>query len=413
MLDHYRVLDLTNERGLLCGQILGDLGADVIKLEPPGGSSARRMAPFFQNEPDAEGSLVWWAYNRNKRAITLDISHPEGKQLLRRLVASAHFLIESELPGTLAELGLGYEDLAADNPGLIYVSITPFGQHGPKASHADSDLVILASGGPLILTGDDDRPPVRVSVPQGYLHASAGAAVAALIASHERHRSGKGQHIDISAQQAVAQATQSSILAGPLSDAEISRMSGGTKIGPLPIRLVWPAKDGHVAITYLFGSAFAHFTKRLMDWIYEEGMCDEATQQTDWVAYGGYLFSGPEAIEDYKRLTQIVEDFTLTKTKAELLQGALDRGLLVAPVTTLDEVVNSEQLASRDYWTSVDHGQLGRAIRYPGPFAKFSAAPITYRRRPPRLGEHNHEIYGQELGLSPAQLDQLQTKGVI
>ena len=152
MLDHYRVLDLTNERGLLCGQILGDLGADVIKLEPPGGSSARRMAPFFQNEPDAEGSLVWWAYNRNKRAITLDITHPEGKQLLRRLVASAHFLIESEMPGTLAELGLGYEDLAADNPGLIYVSITPFGQNGPKASHADSDLVILASGGPLILT---------------------------------------------------------------------------------------------------------------------------------------------------------------------------------------------------------------------------------------------------------------------
>ena len=98
---------------------------------------------------------------------------------------------------------------------------------------------------------------------------------------------------------------------------------------------------------------------------------------------------------------------------AYILQGALDRGLLVAPVTTLDEVVNSEQLASRDYWTSVDHGQLGRAIRYPGPFAKFSAAPITYRRRPPRLGEHNHEIYGRELGLSPAQLDQLQTKGVI
>ena len=413
MLDHYRVLDLTNERGLLCGQILGDLGADVIKLEPPGGSSARRMAPFFQNEPDAEGSLVWWAYNRNKRAVTLDITQPEGKQQLRRLVASAHFLIESDMPGTLAELGLGYEDLAADNPGLIYVSITPFGQNGPKASHADSDLVILASGGPLILTGDDDRPPVRVSVPQGYLHASAGAAVAALIAAHERHRSGQGQHIDISAQQAVAQATQSTILAGPLSDAEISRMSGGTKIGPLPIRLVWPAKDGHVAITYLFGSAFAHFTKRLMDWIYAEGMCDEATQQTDWVAYGGYLFSGPEAIEDYKRLTRIVEDFTLTKTKAELLQGALDRGLLVAPVTTLDEVVNSQQLASRDYWTSVDHGQLGRAIRYPGPFAKFSAAPITYRRRPPRLGEHNREIYGQELGLSPAQLDQLQTKGVI
>ncbi len=413
MLDHYRVLDLTNERGLLCGQILGDLGADVIKVEPPSGSSARQLAPFFGNEPDIEGSLFWWAYNRNKRGITLDLTSLEGKQLLRRLVKTTHFLIESDTPGTLAELGLGYEDLASENASLIYVSITPFGQNGPKASYADSDLVILASGGPLILTGDEDRPPVRVSVPQGYLHASAGAAAAALIASHERHRSGKGQYIDISAQQAVAQATQSTILAGPLNDAEIRRMSGGTKIGDLPIRLVWPAKDGHVAITYLFGSAFGHFTKRLMDWIHEEGLCDEATQQTDWVAYGGYLFSGPEAIEDYKRLTQIVEDFTTTKTKAELLQGALDRGLLVAPVTTLDEVVHSEQLASRDYWTSVDHGQLGQAIRYPGPFAKFSAAPITYRRRPPRLGEHNSEVYSGELGLSPDQLSQLQIKGVI
>jgi crotonobetainyl-CoA:carnitine CoA-transferase CaiB-like acyl-CoA transferase len=107
-----------------------------------------------------------------------------------------------------------------------------------------------------------------------------------------------------------------------------------------------------------------------------------------------------------------VEDFTKTKTKTELLQGALDRGLLVAPVTTLDEVVNSEQLASRDYWTTADHGELGQTIRYPGPFAKFSAAPITYRRRPPQLGEHNYEVYSQELGLSHAQMSELQTKGV-
>ena len=416
MLDHYRVLDLTTERGLLSGQILGDLGADVIKIEPPGGSPARKLAPFFQHTPDTEGSLFWWAYNRNKRGITLDVTTSEGKELLLRLAKSAHFFIESDMPGTFSDLGLGYEALAAANPGLVYVSISPFGQDGPKASYADSDLVILASGGPLVLTGDDDRPPVRTSVPQAYLHASAAAAVAALIASHERHRSGKGQYIDISAQQAVTQATQSSILAGPLSDSDIARMSGGMKIGALPIRLVWPAKDGFVAITYLFGSAFAHFTKRLMDWIFEEGVCDEKTHQTDWVAYGGYLFSGPEAIEDYKRLTFIVEDFTKTKTKAELLQGALDRGLLVAPVTTLDEVVNSEQLASRHYWTTVDpvdHGELGQAVRYPGPFAKFSAAPITYRRRPPTVGEHNQEVYSGELGLSRAQLSELQAKGVI
>ena len=413
MLNPYRVLDLTTERGLLCGQILADLGADVIKIEPPGGSSARKLGPFYQDQEDAEHSLYWWAYNRNKRGVTLDITRSEGQDLLRRLARDAKFLIESDNPGTLAQYGLSYAELAADNPGLIYVSITPFGQDGPKASYADSDLVILASSGPLVITGDEDRPPVRLSVPQGYLHASAAAAPAALIALHESHRSNQGQHIDISAQQAAAQATQSTILSAPLNDAETRRMAGGAKMGPLEIRLLWPAKDGHVSIAYLFGSAFAHFTKRLMDWIYEEGFCDKDVQQMDWVEMGGLLFGGdPKTLEDYERLKLIVEDFTKTKTKEELFQNALDRGLLVAPVTTIDEVVESEQLESRQYWTTVDHEEMGKAFAYPGPFAKFSEQPIAYKRRPPKIGEHNAEVYG-ELGLDAQALAELQNKGII
>ena len=413
MLDPYRVLDLTTERGLLCGQILADLGADVIKIEPPGGSSARKLGPFYQDQEDAENSLYWWAYNRNKRGVTLDITRSEGQNLLRRLARGAKFLIESDNPGTLAQYGLSYDDLAADNPGLIYVSITPFGQDGPKASYADSDLIILASSGPLVITGDEDRPPVRLSVPQGYLHASAAAAPAALIALYESHQSNRGQHIDISAQQAAAHATQSTILSAPLNDAETRRMAGGAKMGPLEIRLLWPAKDGHVSIAYLFGSAFAHFTKRLMDWIYEEGFCDEEVQQMDWVDMGGGLFGGdPKTIEDYERLKLIVEDFTKTKTKAELFQNALDRGLLVAPVTTIDEVVESKQLESRQYWTTVDHEEIGKAFAYPGPFAKFSEQPISYKRRPPKMGEHNTEVYG-ELGLDAQALAELHSKGII
>ena len=413
MLDPYRVLDLTTERGLLCGQILADLGADVIKIEPPGGSSARKLRPFYQDQEDAENSLYWWAYNRNKRGVTLDITRSEGQDMLRRLAQGAKFLIESDNPGTLARYGLSYDDLAADNPGLIYVSITPFGQDGPKASYADSDLIILASSGPLVITGDEDRPPVRLSVPQGYLHASAAAAPAALIALYESHQSNRGQHIDISAQQAAAHATQSTILSAPLNDAETRRMAGGAKMGPLEIRLLWPAKDGHVSIAYLFGSAFAHFTKRLMDWIYEEGFCDEEVQQMDWVDMGGGLFGGdPKTIEDYERLKLIVEDFTKTKTKAELFQNALDRGLLVAPVTTIDEVVESKQLESRQYWTTVDHEEIGKAFAYPGPFAKFSEQPISYKRRPPKIGEHNTEVYG-ELGLDAQALAELQGKGII
>lgn len=413
MLSPYRVLDLTTERGLLCGQVLGDLGADVIKIEPPGGSPARQLGPFYHDQPHPDRSLYWWAHNRNKRGITLDIHTPEGTALLKRLVASAHFFIESENPGVLAEAGFGYADLAVMNPALVVVSITPFGQDGPKAHYAESDLIILAASGPLVLTGDDDRAPVRVSVPQGYAHASAQAAVAALVAHHERQRSGCGQHVDVSAQQATAQATQSGILAAPLGEREFLRLAGGVKMGPVVVRLVWPAKDGYVSIGFLFGSAMAHFTRRLMEWVHEEGFCDAATRDKDWVAMGALFFGAPEMIAEYERLCTIVESFSRSKTKDELLQAALQRGLLIAPLLTLDEVRASEQLAARDYWQALEHPELGHAVRYPGPFGKFSASPIRYRRRPPTVGEHNREIYIDELGLTEAQVSELQRKGVI
>jgi len=413
MLSPYRVLDLTTERGLLCGQILGDLGADVMKIEPPDDSPARRIGPFYRDIPSPDGSLFWWSYNRNKRSITLDITRSEGQAILRRLVASAHFLIESDTPGTLAAHGLGYTDLTALNPALVYVSITPFGQDGPKAHYADSDLIILAAGGPLVLTGDDDRPPVRVSVPQAYLHASAEAAVAALIAHHERQRSGRGQHVDVSAQQAVAQATQSGILTTPLNSDEFQRLAGGMRVGALTIRLVWPAQDGYVGILYFFGPAIGPFTRRLMEWIYAEGGCDEATRDKDWLAYTDLLITGQEPLTEYERVKLVLEAFTRTKTKAELFHAALTRGLLIAPITTVDEVVDSPQLAARHYWRLLEHAELGQTFRYPGPFAQFSAAPIAYRRRPPTVGEHNREIYMDELGFTERQLTVLQSRGIV
>src|SRR5919204_6175830 len=413
MLSPYRVLDLTTERGMFCGQLLGDLGADVIMIQPPGGSPARRLGPFYRDVPHPDRSLFWGALNRNKRSITLDITSSDGQVILRRLVASAHFLIESDTPGTLAAYGLGYDDLAALNPALVYVSITPFGQDGPKAHYADSDLIILAAGGPLILTGDDDRPPVRVSVPQAYLHASAEAAVAALIAHHERQYSGRGQHVDVSAQQAVAQATQSGILATPLNSDEFQRLSAGVRAGELRIRLVWPAQDGYVGILYFFGAAIGPFTRRLMEWLYEEGGCDEATRDKDWLAYIELLVTEQEPLAEYERVKLLVEAFTHTKTKAELFHAALTRGLLIAPITTIDEVVDSPQLAARNYWRLLEHAELGQTFSYPGPFVQCSATPIAYRRRPPTVGEHNREIYLGELGFTEQQLTALQHRGIV
>ena len=413
MLSPYRVLDLTNERGLLCGQIFGDLGADVIKIEPPGGCDARQIPPFFHDQPHRDRSLYWWAYNRNKRGITLDLTRGEGRELLLRMVKSAHFLIESDSPGRLTSLGLGYKDLSALNPGLIYVSITPFGQDGPKAGYAESDLVIMAAGGPLSITGDDDRPPVRVSVPQGYLHACADATVAALAAHHERCRSGLGQHVDVSAQQSLALATQSGILAAPLNAYEYERIAGGVKVGKIKVQLLWPANDGWISCTFLFGTALGVFTRKLMHYLCEQGWCDEATRDKDWIAYGEMLVSGTEPMEEYDRVRKIVSSFTASHTKAELLRLAIEKGFLFAPVTTIQEVVESNQLKARDYFQSMEHPELGRSFRYPGPFVKFGESPIAYRRRPPTVGEHNREIYCDEMSLSESELIRLEKQGII
>ena len=413
LLSPYRVLDLTTERGLLCGQILGDLGADVIKVEPPGGSPARRLAPFFEDSVDPNRSLYWWAYNRNKRSITLNLETAEGRELLFRLAARARFLIESHNPGYLRDLGLGYEALAARSPELIYVSITPFGQFGPKASYADGDLIILAAGGPLMLYGDEDRPPIRLSVPQAYLHACGDAAAGALVANHGCNRSGAGQHVDVAAQQSVTITTQANNLAYRLEADEAQRMAGGARVGALRVPLVWRAKDGYVTLTFLFGRQLGVFAQRLINHLYETGICDAATRDKDWIGYGALLASGEEPIAEYERVLGLIAKFLATRTKAELFKLSLERGFLIAPIATVDEVLESPQLKSRDYWRTLKHPELRRSFPYPGPDAKFSATPISYRRRPPLVGEHNQEIYGGELGLSGEKIHDLQQRGII
>jgi crotonobetainyl-CoA:carnitine CoA-transferase CaiB-like acyl-CoA transferase len=413
MLDPYRVLDLTDERGLLCGQMLADLGADVIVVEPPGGSSARRIGPFWHDRVDVNTSLYWWSLNRNKRGITCNLETEQGRALLRDLAVHADFLVESFEPGALAALGLGYDDLAAVNPRLIMVSITPFGQDGPKAHNAATDLTVLAASGQLLLCGDTDRPPVRVAVPQAFLHAGAEGAVAALIALFERHQSGRGQRIDVSAQTAAMMATQSMVLQPGWGENPLTRASGGVKLGPLHLRFVYPCADGYISYSFLFGTAIGPATRRMMEWLYDEDFIDEATRDKDWLNYTVLLLSGQEPMSELLREMEVLESFFRTKTKAELFQVAMERGLLIAPVATTADAVESEQLRDRDYWTPVAHPNLGESATYPGPFAKFSETPIRYRRPPPDLGEHNDEVYRELLGLTPEEIMALRAANAI
>ena len=246
-----------------------------------------------------------------------------------------------------------------------------------------------ASAGPLSLTGDEDRAPVPIGVGQAFIHAAAEAAGAALVALHERSRSGLGQHVDISAQQAAAQATQAAILAAPNNASTHMRISGGLKLAGHHLRLVWACKDGFVSITLLFGTVIGVFTKRFVRWMFDEGFCDEAIRDKDWINYGTVLFSGAEPVDEYNRLKDCVAALCLTRTKAELLQAAMDHQLLIAPVLGVDDMVHSDQLAARGYWEVVD------GVSYPGPFGKLSATALAPAAHAPRLGADTEAVLAE------------------
>ena len=395
MLSDYRILDLTDDRGLIGGMILADLGADVIAIEPPGGNRARRRGPFADgsNEGDIEDSLVWQSYARGKRSLVLDLETDEGRARLIDLARSADALIESADVGAMDALGLGYEALSAVNPGMIYVAITPFGSSGPKAGWAATDITVAASAGPMIQSGDRDRPPLRVGLPQTALHAGAEAALGVLMGLHERKRSGLGQYVDVSAQAAYAQATQSGIIAAANNSGQFQRSAVGAALGPLEIRLFWPCKDGHVAITYLFGAAIGPFTDRLMQFALEEGYCDQETRDKDWLNYTNLILTGQEPISEYLRCCDVVGALCADKTKAELFQVAQERRLLVVPVSTMDDLDENEHLAARSYWRDVERN--GQSVKFPGPFARLSETPIEYARPAPALGEHTDEVLAE------------------
>ena len=399
LLKPYRVLDLTSNQGMLCAQILGDLGADVIQIEPPGGASGRRRGPYYHNEIDLELSLDWWAYARGKRSIELDID--VEREVFLKLVATADFLIESEPVGSLAARGLDYETLRQTNPALIHVTMTPFGSTGPKSKWLGTDLTLVASAGPLALTGDLDRPPVRVSVPQAWHHAAAEAAAGALVALHERTRSGLGQQVEVSVQQSLTLATMGNILASKVNESIVTR---GGNWGDLKLRIVFPTTDGHVSITLLFGATIGPATRRLMEYVHEQGFCNEATRDKDWEAYGLLLATGEEPYSEWERVKECVANCTARKTKQELLEVALARHLLLAPMMDIKEVVESEQLASRAFFQRPSGDGPGASINYPGAFARFSQSPMAVSRRPPTIGEHNEEILKDLASRAPISL---------
>ncbi len=380
MLDGVRILDLTDENGIFCGYLLAQLGAEVIAVEPPGGSTARRLAPIDQDT----GEGLWWAsYAQGKQSIELDLSTASGRTQLEKWVAQADVLIESASQTDRERLGLDYRTLENTHPGLICVAITPFGMDGPKADWPATDLTVWAASGTHDLAGDADRAPVRTSVPQTYLHAGADAAVAILLALRARDRTGLGQQVDVSAQQSAAQAALSSILSFPnRSDTTVRRVAGGLAAA-FPIKLTWPCADGYVAITLLFGPAFTEPNRRLLQWVHDNGHCGIEDVEEDWGARILAMSLGQEPPAAYETLCAKIEAFTKTRTQAQLFEEGLSRGIYIAPTLDIEGLLKEQHFHARHFWRT-----HAKSFPVPGPFAKLSDAELTEPAPAPDLGAH-------------------------
>ncbi|MFC1943986.1 CaiB/BaiF CoA transferase family protein, partial [Chloroflexota bacterium] len=324
MLDAYRVLDLSDEKGHLCGRILADLGADVIKVERPGGDPSRNIGPFYKDIPDAEKSLLWFTFNANKRGVTLDIETEEGKELLKRLIQKTDFLIESFPPGYMNQIGLGYEMLKEINSRLIMTSIAPFGQMGPYRDLKATDIELQALGGFIFITGDRDRPPVRIGYPVSYLVSSIDAAVASLIALNYMGSSGEGQYIDISIQSSVYWLTANVKIFWAANQQVLARCGQGKERRPgIFGRVLWECKDG--AIIYFLTGGSPRNLEALPKWIIEEGMADDFYKNYNWRDFN--LANCTQELID--KLEKTMASFFLSKTKQELCEEAIRRRIIL------------------------------------------------------------------------------------
>ena len=337
----------------------------------------------------------------------------DGAALLRRLAANADFLIESGDPGRMAALGLGFDDLHAINPRLVMVSITAFGKDGPYADYRASDIVGMALGGFMHLTGDGDRPPLRVSMPQFYQHGSAAGAAAAMIAHTHRQLTGEGQHVDVSCQQAVARTLAHAPQYWDLEQTILRRMGAYREsAGGTFTRINWPCKDGYVNFQPGGGTAgSARSVRAVLEWMTEEGMGSPELDAVNWEELG----YGTARAEIMELTVAAVAPFFMTHTRNELADGALERRILLFPVATPSDILAHRQLAARDYYDQIEHEDIGETVTYPGHFVKDmqDAKRVGVHRRAPHVGEHNKEILGGELGLNDRDLARLTELGVV
>ena len=406
-----RILELSDEKGQFCGKLFGDLGADVIKIEPPDGERNRHVGPFLDDIPHPERSLSFWYYNTSKRGITLNLETADGRALFRRLAATADVILETFRPGYLASLGLDHGSLRADNPKLILCSLTPFGQTGPWRDYLSSDLLHMAAGGEMASCGYDEAdvpnaPPIAPGGGNAWHMGCHYAYMAIMAALVFRTVSGQGQYIDVSIHEACALTTESAV-ANYVYRGEVLRRQTGRHHAPGPTpRTQFRAKDGTYVTALISGGLNPRNVKNLADLMDVYGMAGDLKDPK-------YQDPAVIAANSAHIIDGLLASFIASVPAEEVYHAAQARGFTWGAVRAPEALLDDAHLHDRNFWKTVDHPEIGRGFVYPGEAAIYNGSPWGISRRAPLIGEHNAEIFHDELGLSQGELSVLAETRVI
>jgi len=400
-----RILELADEKGQFCGKLLGDLGADVVKIEPPCGEPNRHIGPFLDDIPHPERSLSFWYYNTSKRGITLNLDTADGRQIFRRLAATSDVILETFRPGFLASLGLDYERLRAQNPRLIMCALTPFGQNGPWRDYTSSDLLHMAAGGEMASSGYDEAdvpnaPPIAPGGGNAWLMGCHFAYMAIMAALVYRTVSGQGQYVDASVHEACALTTESAI-ANYIYRGEVLRRQTGRHHAPGPTpRTQFRARDGTYVCALVAGRLNPRYVRELADLLDSYGMAGDLKEPH-------YQDPAVIAANTSHIIEDLVANFIASLPAEEVYHAAQERGFTWGAVRAPEQLLDDAHLHDRGFWKEVEHPELGRCFVYPGEAAIYNGSPWRISRRAPLIGEHNTEILCGELGLSHGELSVL------
>jgi crotonobetainyl-CoA:carnitine CoA-transferase CaiB-like acyl-CoA transferase len=401
-LDGIRVFDLARIlAGPTCTQLLGDLGADVIKIERPGaGDDTRKWGPPYVKDKagqDTSESAYYLSSNRNKRSLAIDIAKPAGQALARRLIATCDIMVENFKVGDMARYGLGYADLRDANPRLIYCSITGFGQTGPYAPRAGYDMLAQGLGGIMSVTGEPDRPPMKVGVGIADIMCGMYAAAAVLAALHHRERTGAGQYIDLALLDTQV-AWLANVGLNYLTSGEVPRRLGNEHPNIVPYN-VMAASDGHLILAVGNDSQFAKFC---------------AFAGAPDLAADARFVTNDKRVANRRALYALLEPLLKRKTQQEWVAGLAKLGVPCSPVNTIDQVFADPQVRAREMRVSMPHPLAGKgAVDLIANPIRLSATPVVYREAPPFLGQHSEEVLKELLGLDEAAIADLRREGAI